>query len=71
MIVTIIDSRIGYYRVIDLSEFSKDLRNYINFVKDIEILTNIIVYHDMKDSCKDETFLAPSIKYHVPDSFTF
>lgn len=67
MIVTIIDSRIGYYRVIDLSEFSKDLRNYINFVKDIEIITNKIVYHDMKDGCKYRTFLAPSIKYHVPD----
>ena len=71
MIVTIIDSRIGYYRVIDLSEFSKDLRNHINFVKDIEILTNKIVYHDRKDSCKVRTFLAPSIKYHVPDRFTF
>lgn len=71
MIVTIIDSRRGYYRAIDLSEFSKDLRNYINFLKDIEILTNEIVYHDRKDIFKYRTFLAPSIKYHVPDSFTF
>ncbi len=63
MIVTIIDRRIGYYRAIDLSEFSKDLRNYINFVNDIEIHPNNIVYHDRKDSCKNRTFMAPTIKY--------